>query len=306
MMSETGVIYSIQRYCIHDGPGIRTNVFFKGCQLKCPWCANPESQKMQWDISFLAHKCTECGLCMEKCPEKALRPGKENRLDRSRCTFCGICVRYCPVECYQIFGREVTVEELVAEVEKDMPFYKNTGGGVTVTGGEPTLQAAFVWKFLKACKEKDMDTAMETHGIAPTKVFAELAPYVDHFLIDIKHMDENAHKRVVGVSNQKVLENIRMLTEKLGKEVSLRVPCIPEFNMDEENFSRISKFAEEIQKTEKLKMIHLLPYHNLGISKYDALNRDYMRRELPPVKDEELLPYKQKLEEAGLPVKIGG
>lgn len=303
---KTGFIYSIQRYCIHDGPGIRTNIFLKGCQLKCPWCANPESQQDRKEISFAAHKCAQCGLCTQKCPREALDLSQKERIDLEKCNFCGICVRYCPQECYQIFGREVTVEELLFEAEKDLPYYKNSGGGITVSGGEPTLQWEFLELFLKACKEKGLDTAMETHGYASYSVMERLAPFVDHFLIDVKHMNSALHERVVGVPNGRILDNIRRLSKSLEKEVALRIPCILGFNMEEENRRAIREFAQEIAGTGNLHMIHLLPYHNLGMGKYEALGREYSMEELSPMKEEELLGYEEELREAGLPVIIGG
>lgn len=301
-----GHIYSIQRYCIHDGPGIRTNVFFKGCQLHCPWCANPESQCTQNEIGFLAHKCTECGICMKKCPEKALNPEKLHRIDREKCTLCGICVRYCPSDCYQIFGREVSLDELVFEVEKDLPFYKNTGGGVTVTGGEPTLQYEFLEAFLRKCHEKGINTAMETHGIVEQTILEKLTPYVDYFLIDVKCMDEKLHKEVTGMSNEKTLQNIRYLTGTLQKKVSLRIPCIPGFNLDESSMEALIGFANEIQKTGNLEMIHLLPYHNLGQGKYEVLQKEYTYRRIPSMDDSMLEGYENRIKNEGLPVMIGG
>ncbi|MGI6069177.1 MAG: glycyl-radical enzyme activating protein [Blautia sp.] len=303
---KKGFIYSIQRYCIHDGPGIRTDVFFKGCQLACPWCSNPESQHEQRELSFAAHKCVHCGLCVEKCPSHALDLQRSTRIDPDKCDLCGICVRYCPRECYQMFGREVTVEELLTEVEKDLPFYQNTGGGVTVTGGEPTLQWEFLVEFLKACKEKGLDTAMETHVHVSPQVLRQLAPYVDHFLTDVKHMDSVVHQQVIGVGNGQILDNIRMLSGELGKEVSLRIPCIPGFNQGAKNKAALKDFAQEIKETGNLKMIHLLPYHNLAMGKYESLRRKYpMGKE--PVMDEEILrEYEAELLQAGLPVIIGG
>ncbi len=305
-MEKTGLIYSIQRYCIHDGPGIRTNIFFKGCQLRCPWCANPESQHKQRELSFVSHKCTQCGLCIEKCPQNALRKEKNGRINRKGCDLCGLCVRCCPADCYQIFGREVTVAELLEEVERDLPFYQNSGGGVTVTGGEPTLQPEFLTEFLYACKTRGIDTAMETHGNAPAQVMEQLAPAVDHFLVDIKCMDSGLHERVIGEGNQRTLENIRLLAGKLDKEVSLRVPCIPGFNLDEKNKRALAVFAKEIEKTGNLHRIHLLPYHNLGLSKYEALDREYAYKDMAALRDEELAQYETEMRNEGLPVTIGG
>ena len=305
-MEQTGIIYSIQRYCIHDGPGIRTDVFFKGCNFRCPWCANPESLRPVMELSFQAHKCTECGLCIRKCPEGALNPGLEDRINKNRCTLCKNCVKYCPRNCYTIFGKTVTVEDLIAEVEKDEPFFRNSGGGVTVTGGEPTLQFSFLKAFLEECKARGLDTAMETNGSAPKEEMDVLAGLVDHFLIDVKHMDDETHKRVTGASNRRVLDNIVYLTEVKNAQVSSRVPCIPGFNMTDDQMTALRDFALRVNRTGNLHMLHLLPYHNLGISKYDSLRMEYTMRETRPVEEEQLAGYVSMFAEASIPVKIGG
>lgn len=305
-MENKGNIYNIQHYCIHDGPGIRTDIFFKGCNFHCPWCANPESINGKRQLSFMAHKCTKCGLCVAKCPNQALDLQIEERIDSKKCDLCGICVRYCPKNCYTVYGKEYTVEELIYEVEKDIPYYKNSGGGVTVTGGEPTLQHRFLVEFLSACKERGIHTAMESNISCTQEVLDQIAPYVDLFLADVKHMDSKIHQQTVGQGNEAVLRNIRHLTSELGKKVSIRVPCIPGFNVTDENMELLKEFALEIQKTGCLQMVHLLPYHNLGMGKYDSLGMDYSMRNIKPLSETDLLPYKNSMEQAGLQVKIGG
>ncbi len=301
-----GYIYSIQRYCIHDGPGIRTNVFFKGCQLHCPWCANPESQDVKKEIGFIAHKCIGCGTCVKKCPVGALDKNNIGRIDRGKCILCGACVRYCASECYQIFGREIGLEELLNEIEKDLPFYRNTGGGVTVTGGEPTLQHEFLEQFLKKCKANGINTAIETHGIVEHRILMKLAPYIDYFLIDVKCMDPSLHKKITGMSNEATLNNIRLLTKNMKKKVALRIPCIPGFNMNKENMDKLIEFAKEIQQTGNLSMINLLPYHNLGQSKYEMLQKEYLYCSIPTLKDDMLTEYEIRIKNEKLPVRIGG
>ena len=305
-MENRGHIYNIQHYCIHDGPGIRTDVFFKGCNFHCPWCANPESISHCRQLSFMAHKCTQCGLCIKKCPGQALSLSTEDRIDNKKCDLCGNCVRYCPKNCYTVYGKEYTVDELISEIEKDMPYYKNSGGGVTVTGGEPTLQYSFLVEFLSSCKERGIHTAMESNVSCSREVIHQLAPYVDLFLADVKHMDSMIHRQVIGQGNEAVLNNIRYLTSELKKTVAIRVPCIPGFNVTDENMNNLKEFALEIQKTGCLQMVHLLPYHNLGMGKYASLGMNYSMQNVRPLTETELLSYKNSMEEAGLQVKIGG
>lgn len=302
-----GLVYSIQRYCIHDGPGIRTDVFLKGCSLHCPWCSNPESQRPEPELSFLANKCCGCGVCFEKCKENALRREGGFRIDRGKCTGCGVCVRYCARDCYQLYGKEYTAQELLCEASKDDIFYQNSGGGVTVTGGEPTDQYEFVVEFLALCKEAGLDTAMETHGFSLEERYVEAAPYVDHFLIDLKHTDLRKCHDVTGSPlNVSPMENMRVLAGRYGKEVSIRIPVIPGFNDDMENFGHVAEFARELRETGNLRMIHLLPYHNMGSSKYAALNRCYPMGDASALADSEVEPFREFLLSRDLPCIIGG
>ena len=304
----SGRVYSIQRYCIHDGPGIRTDVFLKGCALRCPWCCNPESQSPARELAFSAGKCTGCGSCFRKCPSGALRrDGEGFRIDKEKCTLCGLCVRYCPRDCYKLYGEEYTPEALLEEVLKDEIFYRNSGGGVTVTGGEPLMQLEFVTAFLKLCTQSGLDTAMETHGFNETEKYRQVAPYVRHFLIDLKHTDlQKCHAVTRSPLQFSPMENIRVLTQECGCEVSIRVPVIPGFNDDEQNFRALAAFGKTLLPTGKLKMIHLLPYHNLGAGKYETLDLRYPMPEVKPLEDEALLPHLALLEAALLPCMIGG
>lgn len=302
-----GTIYSIQHYCIHDGPGIRTTVFFKGCQLRCPWCANPESQNTKRELGFYEHKCIDCGICFNKCSHGALDIQLPGRVNREKCLMCGLCERYCVKECYHIFGEEVTAEKLLEEVIKDSAFYKNSGGGVTVSGGEPTLQDEFLIRFFELCKQKGLDTALESHGYAEESIFRKLASCVDHFFLDVKHMDSEIHREVVGVSNDKILKNIQMLAEEYRCDVSLRMPFIPGFNDTKENIILFGEFAKRIKEKGHLTMVHLLPYHNLGKSKYQALARTY-EMDSVAVPDNSTMEYWKGVLETqfDIPVTIGG
>ena len=307
MKEKKGIIYSIQRYCIHDGPGIRTTVFLKGCQLRCPWCANPESQKKLPELGFYGHKCIQCKACIDKCPQQALDICRPERIDREKCNICGLCERYCSRECYQIFGEEITAGRLLDEVMKDVPFYRNSNGGVTVSGGEPTQQPDFLITFLSMCKEKGLDTALESNAYAEKDIFRNLAPYVDHFLLDIKHMDTRRHEEVIGVPNEKILENIRMLIQELGCEVSLRIPVIPGFNDTKENFTMLGEFARTQKERGRLHKVNLLPYHSMGKSKYQALAKEYSMDGTAAPEDCTMEYWKDFLEtQFKIPAEIGG
>jgi len=301
-----GLVYSIQRYCIHDGPGIRTTVFFKGCQLVCPWCANPESQLPETEIACSESKCTGCGYCINVCPNVAITLDEKAQLDREKCDLCGKCVRACIREAWQIYGKYYSVDDIIAEIEKDMPFYRKSGGGVTFSGGEPTLQPDFLFVALKKCKEKDIHSAIESHGAAPFSYYIEIAPYTDLFLIDVKHMDSDKHKEYVGVGNEKILENIRMLAAEHDKKVMLRVPLIPGFNDDLENIEKTGKFAKEIAKSGNLTTVNILPYHAMGKGKYKMLSKEYAMQETKPPTQQAIDEIIGIFKELGLPVEQGG
>lgn len=301
-----GLVYSIQRYSIHDGPGIRTLIFFKGCQLKCPWCSNPESQYSCKEISFSMSKCRHCGKCALVCPVGAIDLQAQHRIDRSKCDRCGLCVRYCPNDAYTIFGKWMTVDELASEAEKDQPFYRTSGGGITVSGGEPTLQYEFVKEFLKECKARGMHTAIESHAYAEWQVFEGLAPYLDLFQIDVKHMDAGIHEKVTGVPNDKILKNIMSLAVDAGKKVAIRIPLIPGFNDTGENMKAAAEFAQQVNSSGNLTMVHILPYHGMGQSKYEALDREYSMTGTRPPDADSVNKFLNILKSYDLPAQQGG
>jgi len=301
-----GLVYSIQRYSIHDGPGIRTLIFFKGCQLKCPWCSNPESQHTCKEIAFSASKCRGCGKCAQVCPLDAIDLQAQYRIDRNKCNLCGLCVRYCPYEAYTIFGKWMTVDELVLEAEKDRPFYRKSNGGITVSGGEPTLQHEFVKELFKECKKRGLNIAIESHGYAEWKVFESLAPYVDLFQIDIKHMDSDLHKKVIGVPNQQILSNILGIAFDAKEKVAVRIPLIPGFNDTIENFHAVAEFAQKVNSSGNLTVVHILPYHSMGQSKYESLAREYSMAGTKPPSFDSIEKFLQVFESYGLPAQQGG
>ena len=251
-------IFDIERNSYVDGPGIRTTVFFKGCNLKCRWCHNPESQSPKPQMMFYKDKCKGCGKCKEICPTP------------NRCTLCGKCTIYCPVDARKVCGREYTVDEVFAEVIKDKAYYDNSGGGVTFSGGECMLQIDFLAEILKKCKENGIHTAVDTAGHIPFESFEKILPYTDLFLYDIKIFDSQKHKQYVGVSNELILENLKKLFERKAK-LWIRIPIIPDVNDSIEEIQKIKDFLKTIGTAQK---IELLPYHAMGENKYRAIGKE--------------------------------
>lgn len=264
-----GIIFNIQRYSIHDGPGIRTTVFLKGCPLKCFWCQNPESQNRQPELLFKKSTCTGCGKCVVTCPSQAsIIRGNSASIIRGKCTGCGKCVSTCPAEARLLVGKRVTAREVVREVLKDKKFYIRSGGGVTLSGGEPTAQPDFALSILRQCKEAGLHTAIETCGFVSWPVLQELLKYIDLILFDIKCLDPAKHKQGTGVSNDLIIDNAGKLAQI--KPMRVRVPLIPAFNASVDEINKIVTFARQ-----ELKLINidLLSYNKLGEGKYEQLGR---------------------------------
>ena len=266
----TGLLFDIVRNSFVDGPGIRTTVFFKGCNLHCAWCHNPESQSIKPQMLFYADKCKSCGKCRAVCPTP------------DACTLCGKCTFYCPADARKICGKEYTPEEVLEEVVKDKTFYENSGGGVTFSGGECMLQVEFLQELLKKCKEKGIHTAVDTAGHVPFACFEKILPYTDLFLYDIKLFDSQKHKLYVGVGNERILENLKKLFQA-GVKIWIRIPVIPGVNDSPEEMQKIKAFISQCGKPEK---VELLPYHAMGEHKYRALGKT---AEVFKVPDEETL-----------------
>ena len=297
----TGLIFDIQRCSIHDGPGIRSLVFMKGCPLNCLWCSNPESQSPSQEVMVTSTKCIGCGKCIEVCPTGAAK--KKNPLEAKwLCVVCGSCVEACPSTARQMIGQYMSLNEVMKEVEKDILFYQRSKGGVTVSGGEPLMQADFVRILLKSCQEKGIHAAIETCGFAKWKDFKKVLEYVDLVLYDIKHMDTQKHKELTGVGNELILQNAKKVAE-LGKKMIIRVPVIPDINDSLENMKSIAKFVRTLSGVTK---IHLLSYHRLGESKYNRLGKKYALKEIKPLDKESLSEQKKIIESYNLRVQIGG
>ena len=263
----TGKILNIQHFSLDDGPGIRTTVFLKGCPLRCTWCHNPESQNTQREYLFRADKCTACGACAAVCPNGAhtLTDGLHT-VKRTHCALCGQCLML-GCDALEIAGKELSSQDVLEEVIQDSVFYKRAGGGVTISGGEPLMQAAFAQQVLKACKEQGFHTCVETCGYGRSKDLLALAEYTDLFLYDCKLTDDEAHKRYTGVSNRLILENLALLLSR-GAHVILRCPMIPDVNLNDAHFRGI---AELVNRHPGIREIHLLPYHPMGLEKSHAL-----------------------------------
>ena len=262
----TAIIFDIQRNSYVDGPGIRTTVFFKGCNLRCAWCHNPESQSATPQMLFYKNKCEGCGKCKEKCP---------NALEK--CELCGKCTIYCPHDAREICGKEYTVDEVLREVLKDKSFYESSGGGVTFSGGECMLQIDFLTEILKACKENGIHTAVDTAGHLSYERFEQIIPYTDLFLYDVKCMDSDKHKQYTGVGNELILDNLKKLLAA-GMPVWVRIPIVPTVNDTEEELQKIKEYIFSFGSTEK---IELLPYHAMGEHKYAATNKEAQRFSVP-------------------------
>lgn len=265
-----GKILNIQRYCVHDGPGIRTTIFLKGCPLSCLWCSNPTTQNINNELGFEKSKCFGCGTCMEICPELAISFDKIPVIDREKCTLCGKCTESCKGTALKILGESKTVEELVKAAESDMVFYRSTGGGVTLSGGEILMQAEFSRAVLAECQKRGLNTAIETSCFAPFEKLQTVAEYSDCIMADIKHLDSEIHKKITGVPNELILENIKKLTS-LYPQTLIRIPLIPNLNTDNDHIIRLAKFVSELA----MPKVELLPYHALGESKYATIGRKY-------------------------------
>lgn len=259
-------IFDIERNSFVDGPGIRTTVFFKGCNLRCAWCHNPESQSPDVQMMFYQNKCTGCGKCKEKC---------QNGL--TSCDFCGKCTLYCPSDAREICGKEYTVDEVLREVMKDRTFYANSGGGVTFSGGECMLQIDFLEQLLKKCKENGISTAVDTAGHVAYGHFERILPYTDLFLYDVKCLDDELHKRYVGVTNERILANLKKLLAP-GATVWVRIPVVCGVNDTVEEMTKIRDFLNGCSAPER---IELLPYHAMGEHKYAAIGKEASRFSVP-------------------------
>lgn len=293
-----GVVFNIQKFSIHDGPGIRTTVFLKGCPLRCKWCANPESQRMETEYLYDVKKCVGCGYCVAACPQKALSfdaHAGRIRKDHDRCIHCGKCTKACLYGAWKAEGRESAVDEIVKACLEDQPFYEESGGGVTISGGEGMMQPEFLGELLDALKEKGIHTAIETTGVVSPEIFQSLAAKLDLLLFDLKHPDDSMHRKGTGVSNSQILENLRWARQN-NHEILCRIPVIPGFNDSREDALGFAKILKE----NGLDRVQLLCFHQMGERKYEMLERDYAYKDTQALRKEDLSDYIQVFKEEGI------
>jgi pyruvate formate lyase activating enzyme len=312
----TGKIYDIQGFSLQDGPGIRTTVFLKGCPLRCPWCHSPESQQFHTQLSWIAMRCigvARCGKCLTACIKHGITPGKTTQhavthediqhicIDRSICEDCGDCASVCYSKALYLCGTDYTVDDLLKHLAKDMPFYEQSGGGVTVSGGEPLCQPEFALEILKSLKKLGIHTALDTTGYAPHEIVESVLPYTDLFLYDLKHMDNEQHRIVTGVPNDLILENAQLIANAGGK-MQVRIPIIPDFNDSEDSIRETGEFCKSLHNA--VEVVQLLPYHNLGVMKYQRLDDSKVVLEAAPPSEARIALLKELLESLGLPVTV--
>ena len=293
-----GLIFNIQRFSLQDGPGIRTTVFFKGCPLRCSWCHNPESQVNKPELQVFSDLCLHCGRCAAVCPQGACRLLREGAaIDRKRCRNCGRCAAECPSGALQLCGRYWTAESLIAEIVRDEPFYRQSGGGLTLSGGEPLLQPDFALELLTAAKERGLHTAVDTSGYAAWPLLAALIPRTDLWLFDMKCMHAARHKAAAGVSNRLILENLRRLGRQ-SAPIHIRIPLIAGFNDTPDEMRQMAGF---LQPLPAVRLVEFSPYHELAGAKYQSLNRPKPDFQRPA--DEWLESLTAPFQMAGLPVR---
>ena len=286
MNRTSGTVYNIQRFCLHDGEGVRTVVFLKGCPLHCLWCCNPESQSISPQLMYNHKLCRGCLACVAACPNGAITAlGNEIEIDRQKCRVCGLCTEACSFGALNIAGKIMTMDDVMCEVRKDRRYYDISGGGMTISGGEPTMQHDFSMALLKACHREGIRTAMETCGECPSEQFSALAVLCDEVLFDIKLLDPLEHQKYTGAINAIILKNLRRACSSTS--VTVRVPLIPTVNVKEAFYSALTNLLKDLS----IHRVELLPYHKLGAGKYEQLGIDYKYKEphIPTIKEIEVI-----------------
>lgn len=303
MYENRGIISKVQKYSTKDGPGIRTTVFFKGCPLHCLWCANPELISPRPEILFDRSKCMLCGTCTMACPEHAIvqEQGKIH-IKKDVCSGCGKCAQVCPMGVHELIGRYVSVEELVEELIKDKVFYEVSGGGVTFSGGEPALQHKFLKQMAVELKKKKIHIALDTSGSVSWDWLEEILNFIDLVLYDIKAMDEETHKKCTGADNRLILENAVKISE-LKIPMIVRFVMVPDYNDSEKDVKARLEFVKNLRSVQK---IDILPYHRLGVAKYERLGIDYVLNDVKPPSEEHINQLKSFIESYGYKAAIGG
>jgi len=300
---NSGWVFDIKRYALHDGPGIRTTVFFKGCPLRCSWCHNPESWKAGPESSLRQVRCVRCGRCVEACENGAIRLVDSRPVtDADVCVLCGRCVANCLADAREIIGRKMTAAQVIAEVEKDLIFYDQSGGGVTFSGGEPLMQGDFLLALLRECRSRGLHTVVDTTCYCDAGLLRNVAEQTDLFLCDIKHMDSAQHERYTGVGNEVILENIRNLAQA-GKRIIIRFPIVPGFNDNSDNIETTAQFVKSLRTVGR---IDILPYNRGGLEKSVRLSDEFSLMQTQVPDEQKMNSIADILRERGFEVKTGG
>lgn len=298
-----GVIFDIKKYAIHDGPGIRTTVFFKGCPLSCWWCHNPEGLTPAEQHTHCKDRCIACGDCIKICPQKAIAPANNGfLLDETKCIRCRACAKACPADAHVFIGQTVTVEAVVEQIIKDMVFYDQSKGGVTFSGGEPLMQPDFLLALLDACGQLDLHRTVDTTGHTDAETLLKVAERTELFLYDLKHMDPEKHRNHTGVSNERILGNLGLLA-RIGARICVRIPLIAGMNDDDKNIRQTADFVCALPG---VKQVSLLPFHGSAKGKYARLGTACFWSEMAVPSARDVAAIAERLESFGLQVKIGG
>lgn len=298
-----GIIFDIKKYAIHDGPNIRTTIFFKGCPLKCWWCHNPEGIDSAIDMVWKDDACIGCRECLQACTQEALQMHDTGIVrDKKKCSGCFDCLAVCPALAHEATGREVTVDDVMVEIKKDLPFYDQSKGGVTFSGGEPLMQPEFLLELLRKCGELGIHRAVDTCCVVKYENLQKIAEEAELFLVDLKHMDGEKHQLYTGVSNSLIFNNIKMLAD-IGKNMRFRIPLVEGVNSDDTNIINTGKFVKSLGIDTK---IDLLPYHSIAAGKYKKLGLENRGVDFKPCSEETIRHCHKLLTEMGLKTQIGG
>ncbi|WFD11752.1 choline TMA-lyase-activating enzyme [Tepidibacter hydrothermalis] len=306
IIERKAFIFNVQKYNMYDGPGVRTLVFFKGCPLRCKWCSNPEGLERKYQVMFKSESCMDCGACVSVCPVGIHTINKEGKhvLDHSiDCLGCNKCKEVCTKAALSIVGEVKTVSELLEIIEEDQDFYDVSGGGVTLGGGEVTMQPEFAANLLMACKQEGINTAIETCGYAKRESILQVAQFTDLFLYDLKHIDSERHYQLTGVRNERILENLKELLRR-RYNVKIRMPLLKGVNDSQNEIKRVIEFLMPYRDYKNFKGIDLLPYHKLGVNKYNQLGMKYQIEEDPKLSNEELEIIESWIKEYDFPVSV--
>jgi len=298
-----GIVFDIKRYSIHDGEGLRTTVFLKGCPLRCLWCHNPESQQLEPQMVWYENRCISCFSCIDSCEFNAIKVDSNKRIEISEklCSHCGECVKVCPTNAIEMIGKEYEAKELTNEILKDELFFED-GGGVTISGGEPFVQYDFLMEILSLLRNEQLNIALDTSGYTSEDRLLSSLKYVSLFLYDLKIMDSKKHKAYTGVDNKIILDNLKSLDEN-GAKIAVRIPVIPTINDDNEN---IEKTIDFLLKLKNIVSVDLLPFHNMMIDKYKRLKMPYLLGNIAKPNDNKMEKIKKEFQLAGFQVNIGG